>query len=142
MADATIAIAADRTELERCYPVMHQLRTALTLEEFVQRVQLQQAEGYSLAFLEHEGQVVALAGFRLMNVLWSGKTLYVDDLVTDARQRSRGFGEQMMRWLEQHAREQGCETFALDSGTHRNETHAFYFRMGLRIVDFHFAKQL
>ncbi|HEY8996967.1 MAG TPA: GNAT family N-acetyltransferase [Edaphobacter sp.] len=137
-----IRIAQDRTQLERCYPLMSQLRPALTAEEFVERVELQQAEKYRLAYLEHEGEIVALAGFRMMNVLWSGRTLYVDDLVTDAAKRSQGYGEQMVRWLEALAKAEGCATLALDSGTHREEAHAFYFRMGLRISDFHFQKKL
>lgn len=121
---------------------MSQLRPKLGAEEFVARVELQQGEGYRLAYLEHEGAVVALAGFRVMNVLWSGKTMYVDDLVTDAANRSRGFGERMIRWLVEFAKSEGCATFALDSGTHREEAHAFYFRVGLRISDFHFQMTL
>ncbi len=74
-----------------------------------------------------------------MNVLWSGKTFYVDDLVTDTAMRSRGFGEQMIAWLIDLARREGCTTFSLDSGTHREQAHAFYFRQGLRITDFHFS---
>lgn len=142
MAETSIQIAQDRSQLERCYSLMSQLRPALTPEEFITRVELQQAERYRLAYLEHEGDIVALAGFRMMNVLWSGRTLYVDDLVTDAAVRSRGFGERMVRWLEALAKSEGCATLALDSGTHREEAHAFYFRMELRISDFHFQKKL
>ena len=142
MAENSIRIAQDRAQLERCYPLMSQLRPSLTAAEFVERVQLQHAEKYRLAYLEHEGEIVALAGFRMMNVLWSGRTLYVDDLVTDEAKRSQGFGERMIRWLEALAKAEGCATLALDSGTHREQAHAFYFRMGLRISDFHFQKKL
>ena len=135
-------IAQERDEIARCFSLMHQLRPALTEPEFVARVELQQAEGYRLAYLEYEGEIVALGGFRLMNILWSGKTMYVDDLVVDAALRSRGFGEKIVRWLEDLAKAEGCATFALDSGTHREEAHSFYFGMGLRISDFHFQKKL
>ncbi len=121
---------------------MRQLRPKLEAAEFAGRVEVQQREGYRLAYLEHESAVVAVAGFRVMHVLWSGKTMYVDDLVTDEAMRSRGFGEVMLCWLMELARQEGCETFSLDSGTHRHQTHAFYFRQGLRITDFHFQKPL
>ena len=74
--------------------------------------------------------------------MWSGRTLYVDDLVTDAGLRSQGHGEAMLTWLIALAKEAGCTTFMLDSGTHRHEAHAFYFRHGLRISDFHFKLAL
>ena len=114
----------------------------LIAEEFVDRIQTQQVEGYQLAFLEDEGVIVAVAGFRLQTLLWSGRTLYVDDLITDAARRSQGHGGAMLTWLIALAREAGCTTFMLDSGTHRHEAHAFYFRHGLRISDFHFKLTL
>jgi GNAT superfamily N-acetyltransferase len=138
----SIRIADSREQIDRCFAVMSQLRPKLSGADFANRVEVQQREGYRLALLEHEGAVVAVAGFRTMNVLWSGKTMYVDDLVTDEAMRSRGFGEALLTWLMDQAREEGCETFSLDSGTHRHQAHAFYFRQGLRITDFHFQKPL
>jgi GNAT superfamily N-acetyltransferase len=111
-------------------------------EEFFARIQTQQVEGYQLSFLEHETAVVSVAGFRIQNMLSSGKTFYVDDLVTDAAARSQGHGEAMLQWLIALAREAGCETFSLDSGTQRQEAHAFYLRQRLRITSFHFSLRL
>jgi GNAT superfamily N-acetyltransferase len=138
----TIQIATTDTEINRCFPVMHQLRPALLAEEFVSRIQTQQAEGYQLAYLTHQNTVASVAGFRLQTLLWSGRTLYVDDLVTDSALRSQGHGEAMLTWLIALAKEANCTTFMLDSGTHRHEAHAFYFRHGLRISDFHFKLAL
>jgi GNAT superfamily N-acetyltransferase len=134
----TIQIATTPAEIDRCFPVMSQLRPKLIATEFLGHVQRQQAEGYQLAFLEHEGAVVSVAGFRVQNMLSSGKTFYVDDLVTDANARSKGHGEAMIQWLIALAREAGCDSFSLDSGTHRQEAHAFYLRNRLRITSFHF----
>jgi len=138
----TIQIATTDAEINRCFPVMHQLRPALIAGEFVDRIQTQQTEGYQLAFLEADGAIASVAGFRIQTLLWSGRTLYVDDLVTDAGLRSQGHGEAMLAWLIALAKEAGCTTFMLDSGTHRHEAHAFYFRHGLRISDFHFKLAL
>jgi len=121
---------------------MAHLRPHLAAEEFVARVQAQQAQGFHLAYLEDDGAVVAVAGFRAMEMLMSGRTLYVDDLVTDESRRSRGHGKAMLDWLQEYARKAGCETFSLDSGTHRQEAHAFYFRERMRVTSFHFARKL
>jgi len=122
--------------------VMAHLRPHLVEAEFAGRVRAQQAEGYRLAYLEDGGDVVAVAGFRVMGMLMSGPTLYVDDLVTDETRRSRGYGKAMLDWLQEYARANGCETFSLDSGTQRQEAHAFYFRERMRVTSFHFAKKL
>jgi GNAT superfamily N-acetyltransferase len=138
----SIQLAESPEQVSRCFPVMHQLRPNLEAEKFEERIEQQRREGYQLAFLEYDGAVAALAGFRVLTMLWSGRTLYVDDLVTDESMRSRGFGEQMIAWLMAFGREENCETFSLDSGTQRQQAHAFYFRQGLRITDFHFQMQL
>src|SRR5258708_21033349 len=138
----TIQIATTPKEIARCFSVMCQLRPLLIEEEFFTRIQAQQAEGYQLAFLGHETAVVSVAGFRMQNMLSSGKTLYVDDLVTDAAARSRGHGETMLQWLIALAKEAGCNTFSLDSGTQRQDAHAFYLRQRMRITSFPFALPL
>jgi GNAT superfamily N-acetyltransferase len=137
-----IQIATTPEEIDRCFPVMSQLRPLLVAGEFFARVQAQQAEGYQLASLEYQNAIVSVAGFRLQNMLSSGKTLYVDDLVTDAAARSQGHGEAMLQWLIALAREASCDTFSLDSGTHRQDAHAFYLRERLRITSFHFSLSL
>jgi GNAT superfamily N-acetyltransferase len=137
-----VRIAETPAEIERCFPLMHQLHPALTEDGFVAQIQLQQHEGYHLAFLFHDAVVVSIAGFRIQNVLWSGRTLYVEDLVTDEALRSQGHGNSMLTWLIARARESGCDTFSLDCATHRRESHAFYFHHGLRITDYHFQLPL
>jgi GNAT superfamily N-acetyltransferase len=145
VANYEIKLAETREEIARCFPVMLHLRTSLVEDEFVERIEVQQAQGYKLAYLEIEdqgGTVVAVAGFRIRDLLASGLTLYVDDLVTDPAQRSKGWGKAMLDWLQSYALAAGCETFSLDSGTHRHEAHAFYFREGMHVTSFHFARKL
>ena len=139
---AAIRLAETDSDIARCFDVMHQLRPKLMREQFVSIIRTQQGEGYQLAFLEEEDRVVSAAGFRMQQVLVSGKTLYVDDLVTDEHSRSKGHGEAMLQWLIERARSSGCNTFSLDSGSHRFAAHAFYFRHRLRITSFHFELPL
>jgi GNAT superfamily N-acetyltransferase len=140
MVKSEVKLAETAAQIAGCFAVMAHLRPHLVAEEFVARVEAQQAQGYRLACLEDDDAVVAVAGFRVMEMLMTGRTLYVDDLVTDESRRSRGHGKTMLNWLEDYAA--GCETFSLDSGTHRQEAHAFYFRERMRVTSFHFAKKL
>ncbi len=71
-----------------------------------------------------------------------GKHLYVDDLVTSKGARSQGYGEKMVTWLRDKAKNNDCNFYHLDSGTHRGEAHKFYFRQGFTIASYHFSEQL
>ena len=86
--------------------------------------------------------MVGLAVYRVSENTFAGRFLYVDDLVTDEAERSRGVGHALMAHLEQAAREAGCENLVLDSGTHRHRAHRFYFREGMVITSFNFKKAL
>ena len=77
-----------------------------------------------------------------MCVAAEGLRMYVDDLVTDETQRSRGVGRTLLNHLQDVARKAGCEQFTLDSGTHREQAHKFYFREGMVIASFNFKKPL
>ena len=130
-------------EIERSFATVSELRPRLAhVEELLALVQQMRLEGAEIAALEHAGEIATVAFFRTRTLLATGKTMYVDDLVTAARFRSQGHGKQMLDWLMERARAQGCETFSLDSGTFRPEAHAFYFREGMRITSFHFECRL
>ena len=132
-------LARSDEEILRCFTVLQELRPALVQAEFLETIRKQESEGYRLAMLEDEDAIRAVAGFRVQHMLVTGKTMYVDDLVTAAVARSRGYGRTMLLWLMELARAEGCAAFSLDSGTHRKEAHAFYFRERLRITSFHFS---
>lgn len=137
-----IYLAQDTEHLQRCFAVIWQLRPHLSWETFLPQVQRQQVAGYRLAYLEAHGSICGVAGFRLLESLSSGKFLYVDDLVIDAEQRSRGYGAALLDWLIAYARTEGCCSLELDSGVQRAEAHRFYFRQRLHISGYHFSLSL
>lgn len=138
-----ITLAETDADIARCFPVMAQLRPKLRAEEFVPRVRRMAAEKYRLALGEDEtGAVRCVAGFREMEMLYAGRTIYVDDLVTDSAERSHGRGDAMIDWLAARARSLGCEVLHLDSGTQRVDAHRFYLRKRMLISCFHFELPL
>ena len=143
MKETRVAIANSTEEIRRCYPVMRELRTHIVSEkEFLERVAQQQNQGYQLAFVESDGEVRAVAGYRFLDSLFSGKSLYVDDLVTRDADRSRGYGGQLLDWLAGEARAHNCETLELDSGVQRFDAHRFYFSKRMTISSYHFRIKL
>jgi hypothetical protein len=90
-----------------------------------------------------DGPVVAgVAVYRVYENTFQGRQLYVDDLVTDEKRRSKGVGRALLSYLEQKARAANLENLALDSGTQRQQAHKFYFREGMVVTSFHFGKRL
>lgn len=133
-----IRLATTDDEVKRCFPVVQQLRTHLREQDFLATIRRQEAGGFRLAFLEDGGNVRAVAGFRVMDNLFSGRVLYVDDLVTDEAARSRGHGKALLAWLIEQARSADCTSLELDSGVQRFDAHRFYLTNRMVISSHHF----
>lgn len=139
MGDSDVRELTDAEALRSAWPVVYQLRPHLDEVRFVAQALRQMASGYRAVALYDGSIPCAYAGWRVQEFLVYGRFLYVDDLVTDETTRSRGHGRQLLDWLKDEARRQGCVRLQLDSGTHRKDAHAFYLREGLRIEAFHFG---
>jgi GNAT superfamily N-acetyltransferase len=137
-----INLAETEEEIKRCFPVMSQLRPHLAQQEFIERVQMQQEDGYALAYLESDGVIEALAGYRYYDMLSRGRFMYVDDLITNESARSKGHGKAIFEWLIEEAQSNKCERIDLDSGVQRFDAHRFYFRQRMHVDTYHFVLPL
>lgn len=123
--------------------VMRQLRPNVSAGDYLTTVRrMMETDGYHLAAIFDGETVRAVAGYRFMEMLYCGKIMYVDDLNTDDRFRSKGYGRELMDWLKAEARAHGCGQLHLDSGVQREDTHRFYFRERLTINCYHFRVML
>lgn len=133
---------ADEATLERCLPVLLELRPRLRAAECRKQIHRQRLDGYALVALEQDGQILAVGGYRVLENLAWGKFLYVDDLVTRKDAQDRGHGQRLIQWLVREARRLGCGALHLDSGVQRFAAHGFYLKHRLHIVAHHFARPL
>jgi ribosomal protein S18 acetylase RimI-like enzyme len=126
--------------LPAVFAVMRELRDQLSEDQLNQRYAAGYSDGYRVAGLFDEGECRAAAGYRVVTNFVSGRHLYVDDLVTGARWRSHGYGRRLNDYLVETAAREGCESVQLDSATHRQAAHRFYFRERYLITSFHFGR--
>ena len=141
MVDFLLAETDD--EILSTFDVMHQLRPQLERSAYVALMRgLRASDGLHLLALRDGGEVRAVATWRVMNMLYCGRLLYIDDLVTDERARSHGYGAQLLARLKDEARALGCSQIQLISHVKREGAHRFYFREGLGIECFHFRAAL
>lgn len=137
-----VQLAESDSQILGCFPVMSSLRPHIKQADFVEQVRHQMKEGYKLAFGHKEEQTIAVAGFRILTCLASGKFLYIDDLVVDELKRSHSFGQQLFRWLIKYAQNHQCQHLSLDSGVQRFDAHRFYLMQRMSITSHHFSMEL
>ena len=138
-----VELAPGDERLALVYPVMRELRTELSEEDFHLRYEAgARSGGYRVAGLFEDGECRAAAGFRVLTNFFSGTYMYIDDLVTADIHRSKGYGKALNDHLVATARAEGCTAVHLDSGVHRFRAHGFYLREGYIIASHHFRLDL
>jgi GNAT superfamily N-acetyltransferase len=137
-----IKIADTDDEIMSCYPVMAELRPHIPPDDFLPTVKrLAEIAGFRLAYL-HEGEVKAVAGFRISEWLAGGKYLEIDDLVAKSSERSKGYGGVLFDWLVAYAKENNCQHLRLVSRVSRHDAHRFYQRKEMVLEAHYFSMSL
>lgn len=126
--------------LGRCEAVHRQLRPKLV--DYTAAIRRVCAGGARLIAATIGQDVVGVALYRIYETTFDGRRLHVDDLVTDEAHRSKGVGNALFERLQEIGRDADCDMLSLESGTHRQQAHKFYFREGMVVQSFAFRKPL
>lgn len=110
----------------QAYPVMNQLRTHLDQPTYIQTLREMKTQGYRLFACIEEHNMKAVAGIIPLTSLYYGRYVWVHDLVTDANERSKGYGEKLLSFINDWAKNKGFDVVALSSGLQRQDAHRFY----------------
>lgn len=130
-------------EWRTIFPLIHQLQPHLDEEMFHTLVGEMLSQGYEMVGLYVEGKLVAVAGYGVLTNLYFKRHLWLYDLVTASGERSKGYGKTLLTYLEELAKEQGCQTIALCSRFDRVDAHRFYIeKMGYEKASYVIKKSL
>lgn len=118
-------LATEEQWLE-AFPIMNQLRTDLTPETYLYLLASMRKEGYRLFGCFMGKRIVSVVGLSWRVNLYNKQHVFVQDLITDSAYRSQGFGEKLLKYIEDWAKENGAAYIALESGIQRTDAHRFY----------------
>ncbi|UHA58723.1 GNAT family N-acetyltransferase [Metabacillus litoralis] len=122
----TIQELINKEQWVEAFPIMKQLRTDLTQETYFELLEEMKKDGYSLFALYKDNQIVSLAGLSWRVNFYNKRHVFVYDIVTDHAHRSYGYGEKLLSYIHNWAKENGAAYVALESGIQRNHAHRFY----------------
>ncbi|MEO0968743.1 MAG: GNAT family N-acetyltransferase [Cyanobacteria bacterium J06639_18] len=113
-------------EFQEAFGVMSELRQDLDRETYLGLLPSMIQGGYRLFALRDTGVIVSLAGLAIITNFYYGRHVWVYDLVTTSKVRSKGYGRHLMEFIEEFARQENCKVVALSSGFERKDAHRFY----------------
>jgi hypothetical protein len=93
MNDYSLITLKEARDYQRFFDLLKDMRTHLSFEEFQKRFnEVRKADNYTMIGIEENDQIVALIGYRILHDFVHGKHLYIDDLISAATHRSKGYG--------------------------------------------------
>lgn len=139
----TVKELTEEEQWKEAFLVMKQLRTDLDEEKYLLLIKEMYKEGYKMFALLEKEKVVAVTGVIQLTNLYYGKHIWVYDLITDESNRSKGYGEKLLSYVQTWGKEIGCGIVALSSGLLRTDAHRFYEnKMGYTKSSYVFRRQV
>jgi GNAT superfamily N-acetyltransferase len=141
----SVKTAASEADLQACVEVILFLRPHLQKETVLAQIKEMQEEDYRIVYItsaEDPSKAAAFAGFRHMNKLFSGKTIYIDDLACLPACQGKGYAALLLDHIKALAKAEGLSGVQLDSGHGLYPAHRLYHRQGFYISAHHFSHRL
>jgi hypothetical protein len=133
---------ATEEEIKYCYKMMHQIREDLSEKDFIDTISLQIKNGYKVAYVLEDKNVICVSGFSIGYKLAWGKHLYIDDFVTNKSVKSSDAAMALLDFIKIYAKQQNCTSIHLDSSVQRHEAHKFYLNQDMKIDSHHFSIEI
>ena len=130
-------------DIELLIPALLELRINRTADELRQLLEIQFKTGeYQVYYIGDKKIAYAVAGVRTLNFLHSGKTMYIDDLVTHSAYRKLGYGGQLLDFIKQFVKDNKYDHLSLDSGFQRKDAYRLYLNSGFEVASLHFGRNV
>ena len=133
---------ATESDINKLIPALRELRPHRTEQELRKMLPVLFNEGFKMIYIGDDSRAFAVAGYRTLNFLFSGKTLYLDDLITHSEHTKKGYAGRLLDWLKKYAKENRYDHFSLDSGFQRKDAYRLYLNKGLEVESLHFARKV
>ena len=134
--------AENERDVIACFTLFKFLRPHLDERGFIEQVRQQAHEGYRIAYIQRDGEIIAACGYRVMTFLAWGKVLYIDDLITHPERKRSGMGSALLDWLLDRGKQLGCNEVHLDTGHQRHDAHRLYLNKGFVLSCHHMSVKI
>lgn len=129
-------------KLETIFPFFRLLDEKLTDEVLSERLKGMKAHNYECVGVYDESKLIGISGLWILDKYYVGKHIEPDNVIIHPDYRGQGIGEQLMQWIYDYAKEQGCVASELNCYVSNHRGVAFWVKEGFRIIGYHMRKDL
>lgn len=131
-----------KEELHIIIPFLRILNDAIPEDTLQERLADMMQRNYECAGVYDEDRLIGICGMWILNKYYVGKHIEPDNVMILPEYRNKGVGEQMMAWVDEYGRSQGCIAAELNCYVVNDKGIRFWLNQGYKIIGFHCQKKL
>lgn len=129
-------------EIFSIIPLLRVLSNAIPEPTLRERLGEMVSQGYKCAGLYLDGKLVGICGLWILTKYYVGKHIEPDNMIILPEHRSEGFGNQLMAWVYEYAKSQGCIASELNCYLTNERGHTFWENEGYKKIAYHFQRAI
>jgi GNAT superfamily N-acetyltransferase len=131
-----------KEQMHSIIPLLRILNDKIDDATLQERLDDMMQKNYACAGVYDEGKLIGICGLWILNKYYVGKHIEPDNVMILPEYRSQKVGEQMMAWVYEYGRSQGCIASELNCYVVNEKGIRFWLNQGYKIIGFHCQKTL
>ena len=132
----------DTDKIYTIIPLLRVLNEKIEEDILKQRLEDMIRQGYQCVGIYDEDALAGISGMWFLTKYYVGKHIEPDNVIILPQHRGKGLGEQLMKWIYEYARSQGCIASELNCYVSNHGGQKFWINEGYRVIGFHYQKML
>jgi len=121
-------------------PLLHSLNPVIPEPVLRERLSEMIGQGYRCAGMYFDDNLIGICGLWIITKYYVGKHIEPDNVVILEAYRSKGLGKQLMAWVYDYAKSQGCIASELNCYVTNEKGQIFWEKEGYKKIGYHYQR--
>jgi len=123
-------------------PLLRVLNEAIPEQTLRQRLDEMVAQGYQCAGMYLHGKLIGICGLWILTKYYVGRHIEPDNVVILPEHRCKGLGKQLLAWVYEYGKAQGCIASELNCYLTNQRGQLFWEKEGYKKIGYHYQRSL
>jgi GNAT superfamily N-acetyltransferase len=121
-------------------PLIQLLNPTLPETLLQSRLEEMANQGYQCVGLYLDKQLIGICGFWILTKFYVGKHIEPDNVLIQPEYRRQGYGKQLLNWVYEYGKSQGCIASELNCYVTNETGNAFWEQEGFAKIGYHYQR--
>lgn len=122
-------------------PLLQVLNTEISESILKERLDAMVQQNYICIGAYDKDKLIGICGLWILTKYYVGKHIEPDNIIILPEYQNQDIGRQLMKWVDNYAREQGCVASELNCYIGNKDAHRLWEKEGYEVIALHFQKK-